>query len=123
MKYLSTAEIRSTFIDFFKSKGHTHLPSSPLVPYNDPTVLLTTAGMLQFKPIMFGTEKPTHSRATTYQKCFRTTDLENVGFTPRHHTFFEMLGNFSFGDYYKAEAIEWAYDLVFNQLGLPKERV
>lgn len=123
MKYLSTAEIRSTFIDFFKSKGHTHLPSSPLVPYNDPTVLLTTAGMLQFKPIMFGTEKPTHSRATTYQKCFRTTDLENVGFTPRHHTFFEMLGNFSFGDYYKEDAIAWAYDLVFNQLGLPKERV
>ena len=108
MNYLNAAEIREKFIRFFESKEHKYLPSSPLIPYNDPTVLLTTAGMLQFKPIMFGTEQPSYRCVTTHQKCFRTTDLENVGFTPRHHTFFEMLGNFSFGDYYKEEVIPWA---------------
>lgn len=123
MKYLSAAEIREKFIRFFESKGHKHLPSSPLIPYNDPTVLLTTAGMLQFKPIMFGTEQASYRRVTTHQKCFRTTDLENVGFTPRHHTFFEMLGNFSFGDYYKEEVIPWAWEFLTVELGLPKERL
>ncbi|PIQ25513.1 alanine--tRNA ligase [bacterium (Candidatus Blackallbacteria) CG17_big_fil_post_rev_8_21_14_2_50_48_46] len=123
MKTLTGAEIRQKFIEYFKNKGHAHLPSSPLVPYNDPTVLLTTAGMLQFKPIMFGTEKPTHSRVTTYQKCFRTTDLDNVGFTARHHTFFEMLGNFSFGDYYKAEVIPWAWEFLTGVLEIPKEKL
>lgn len=123
MTHLTAAQIRQTFISFFESKGHKHLPSSSLVPYNDPTVMLTTAGMLQFKPIMFGTEQPTHRRVTTYQKCFRTTDLENVGFTPRHHTFFEMLGNFSFGDYYKEEAITWAWELMTEKFGLPPEKL
>lgn len=123
MKSLNASEIRQQFIQFFESKGHKHLPSSPLIPYNDPTVLLTTAGMLQFKPIMFGTEKPVYNRATTHQKCFRTTDLENVGFSPRHHTFFEMLGNFSFGDYYKAEVIPWAWEFLTDVLGLPKEKL
>lgn len=123
MKSLTGAEIRQKFIEYFKNKGHVHLPSSPLVPYNDPTVLLTTAGMLQFKPIMFGTEKPPHSRVTTYQKCFRTTDLENVGFTARHHTFFEMLGNFSFGDYYKDEIIPWAWEFLTGELEIPKDKL
>ncbi len=123
MKYLSTAEIRQKFIQFFIDKGHKHLPSSPLIPYNDPTVLLTTAGMLQFKPIMFGTEQASHSRVTTHQKCFRTTDLENVGFTARHHTFFEMLGNFSFGDYYKAEMIPWAWEFITQELDLPIDKL
>jgi len=123
MQVLSAAQIREKFVAFFEARGHQHLPSSPLIPYNDPTVLLTTAGMLQFKPIMFGTEQPTHKRAVTHQKCFRTTDLDNVGFTPRHHTFFEMLGNFSFGDYYKAEVIPWAWEFLTQQLGLPPERL
>lgn len=123
MKYLSTAEIRQKFIEYFESQGHKHLPSSPLIPYNDPTVLLTTAGMLQFKPIMFGTEAPSYKRVTTHQKCFRTTDLENVGFTARHHTFFEMLGNFSFGDYYKAEVIPWAWTFITEHLGLPVDKL
>lgn len=123
MKSLSASEIRQQFIQFFENKGHKHLPSSPLIPYNDPTVLLTTAGMLQFKPIMFGTEKPVYARATTHQKCFRTTDLENVGFSPRHHTFFEMLGNFSFGDYYKADVIPWAWEFLTEVLELPKDKL
>lgn len=123
MQALSAAEIRTRFIEYFESKGHKHLPSSSLIPHHDPTVLLTTAGMLQFKPIMFGTEQPSQSRVTTHQKCFRTTDLENVGFTPRHHTFFEMLGNFSFGDYYKAEIIPWAWTFLTEHLGLPPERL
>lgn len=123
MKPLTMSQVRQKFIEFFVGKEHKHLPSSPLIPYNDPTVLLTTAGMLQFKPIMFGTEQPTYSRATTHQKCFRTTDLDNVGFTPRHHTFFEMLGNFSFGDYYKEEAISWAWEFITEWLELPKDKV
>lgn len=123
MNVLSASDIRNKFVAFFEAKGHKHLPSSPLIPYNDPTVLLTTAGMLQFKPIMFGTEAPSTPRAVTHQKCFRTTDLDNVGFTPRHHTFFEMLGNFSFGDYYKAEVIPWAWEFLTRELGLPPERL
>lgn len=123
MKHLTMTKIRELYLNFFKERGHEHLPSSPLIPYNDPTVLLTTAGMLQFKPIMFGTEKPTYGRVTTSQKCFRTTDLENVGFTPRHHTFFEMLGNFSFGDYYKDEVIPWAWEFITEVLELPKDKL
>lgn len=121
--YLSGEEIRQRFIRFFESKGHRHLPGSSLVPHNDPTVLLTTAGMLQFKPVMFGLEKPEHRRVATYQKCFRTTDLDNVGRTPRHHTFFVMLGNFSFGDYYKAEVIPWAWEFLTRELGIPEAKL
>lgn len=123
MNPLTAAEIRHKFISYFEGKQHKHLPSSSLIPYNDPTVLLTTAGMLQFKPIMFGTEKPAYPRATTCQKCFRTTDLDNVGFTARHHTFFEMLGNFSFGDYYKKEVIPWAWDFLTKELGIAQDKL
>lgn len=119
---LSSNEIRKSFIDFFVKKNHKHLPSSSLIPNNDPTVLLTTAGMLQFKPIMFGIEQATYPRVTTFQKCFRTSDLENVGFTARHHTFFEMLGNFSFGDYYKKEAISWAWEFIMS-MKINKEKL
>jgi len=120
---LSGHEIRNQFIQFFKEKGHTHLPSSSLVPKKDPTVLLTTAGMLQFKPIFMGIEKPETTRAVTVQKCFRTSDLDNVGRTARHHTFFEMLGNFSFGDYFKAEVIPWAWEFLTGVLALPKDKL
>lgn len=120
---LSSNNIREKYINFFKSKDHKHLPSSSLIPHNDPSILLTTAGMLQFKPIMFGLEAPTEKRATTYQKCCRTTDLDNVGRTPRHHTFFEMLGNFSFGDYYKREAISFAWEFITTELKLPLEKL
>ncbi|MDB5095842.1 MAG: alanyl-tRNA synthetase [Cyanobacteria bacterium RYN_339] len=117
-------EIRKAFIDFFEAKGHKHLPSSSLVPKKDPTVLLTTAGMLQFKPIFMGVEKPAQgTRICTVQKCFRTTDLDNVGRTARHHTFFQMLGNFSFGDYFKADVIPWAWEFLTVNMGLPKERL
>lgn len=119
----SSKEIKEKYINFFKSKGHKHLPSSSLIPHNDPTVLLTTAGMLQFKPIMFGVEHTNEKRVTTYQKCCRTTDLDNVGKTPRHHTFFEMLGNFSFGDYYKKEAIFWAWEFVTEHLKIPVSKL
>ncbi|MEK7433007.1 MAG: alanine--tRNA ligase [Cyanobacteriota bacterium] len=120
---LTSNQIRDKYIDFFKGKDHKHLPSSSLIPHNDPSILLTTAGMLQFKPIMFGLEAATEKRVVTYQKCCRTTDLENVGRTPRHHTFFEMLGNFSFGDYYKREIISWAWDFITNELKLPLEKL
>ena len=120
---LSGHEIRNQFIQFFKDKGHTHMPSSSLVPKKDPTVLLTTAGMLQFKPIFMGVEKATTSRAVTVQKCFRTTDLDNVGRTARHHTFFEMLGNFSFGDYFKDDVIPWAWEFLTGVLGLPTDKL
>jgi alanyl-tRNA synthetase len=120
---LTASEIREKFIKYFEEREHKHLPSSPLVPHNDPSVLLTTAGMLQFKPIMFGLETPTYKRVTTYQKCCRTTDLDNVGKTPRHHTFFEMLGNFSFGDYYKREIIKWAWEFIINELKIPFEKL
>ncbi|MFN3430845.1 MAG: alanine--tRNA ligase-related protein, partial [Candidatus Sericytochromatia bacterium] len=123
MKSLSGKEIRRQFVEFFESKGHKHLPSSSLIPHNDPTLLLTVAGMVQFKPIFMGAVPPTDSRVATVQKCIRTGDLENVGRTARHHTFFQMLGNFSFGDYFKAEVIPWAWEFCTVNLGLPKDKL
>jgi alanyl-tRNA synthetase len=121
------AQIRSTFLDFFKQRGHEIVASSPLVPRNDPTLMFANSGMVQFKNVFTGMEKRPYSRATTAQKCVRAggkhNDLDNVGYTARHHTFFEMLGNFSFGDYFKAEAIEWAWTLVTKEFDLPKDRL
>jgi alanyl-tRNA synthetase len=119
---LSGAQIRQIFLDFYAAKGHQVLPSASLVP-EDPTVLLTIAGMLPFKPIFLGQRTPEFKRATTSQKCIRTNDIENVGRTNRHHTFFEMLGNFSFGDYFKSEAIAWAWELCTVVYNLPPERL
>jgi alanine--tRNA ligase len=125
----STAEIRQAFLDFFHSKGHQVVGSSSLVPNNDPTLLFTNAGMNQFKDVFLGLDKRNYSRATTAQRCVRAggkhNDLENVGYTARHHTFFEMLGNFSFGDYFKHDAIQYAWELLTgeNWFALPKERL
>jgi alanyl-tRNA synthetase len=120
-------EIRSTFLDFFAKNGHAVMPSSPLVPRNDPTLMFTNAGMVQFKNLFTGIETPTHSRAVTSQKCVRAggkhNDLDNVGYTARHHTFFEMLGNFSFGDYFKEEAISFAWNLVTREFQLSKDKL
>ncbi len=121
------AQIRSTFLDFFHRQGHEIVPSSSLVPRNDPTLMFANSGMVQFKNVFTGAEKRPYSRATTAQKCVRAggkhNDLDNVGYTARHHTFFEMLGNFSFGDYFKPNAIEWAWQLVTSEYGLPKDRL
>lgn len=119
---LSGAQIRKTFLDFYAARGHQVLPSASLVP-EDPTVLLTIAGMLPFKPIFLGQRQAAFDRATTSQKCIRTNDIENVGRTARHHTFFEMLGNFSFGDYFKEQAIAWAWELSTKVFGLPADRL
>ncbi|NJR19291.1 MAG: alanine--tRNA ligase [Calothrix sp. CSU_2_0] len=119
---LSGSEIRQKFLDFFAQNGHQILPSASLVP-EDPTVLLTIAGMLPFKPIFLGQRTSEFKRATTSQKCIRTNDIENVGVTKRHHTFFEMLGNFSFGDYFKEQAIAWGWEISTQVFGLPKERL
>jgi alanyl-tRNA synthetase len=120
-------EIRQRFLDFFSARGHRPVPSSSLVPANDPTLLFTNAGMNQFKEVFLGQEKRAYKRATSSQKCVRAggkhNDLENVGYTRRHHTFFEMLGNFSFGDYFKAEAIEFAWDLITKEWALAKDRL
>src|SRR5712672_4437834 len=113
---MNSAEIRTKFLKFFESKGHAIVASSPLVPGNDPTLLFTNSGMVQFKDVFLGKETRPYSRATTAQRCLRAggkhNDLENVGYTARHHTFFEMLGNFSFGDYFKRDAIRYAWDLL-----------
>jgi len=122
MGYFSGKEIRKSFLEFFKQKGHTILPSASLVP-EDPQLLFTVAGMVPFKPIFWGKVEPIHTRIVTVQKCLRTLDIEEVGKTPRHHTFFEMLGNFSFGDYFKKEAIEYAWEYVTEILKIPEERL
>ncbi|KYN85760.1 alanine--tRNA ligase [Vibrio cidicii] len=125
--YMSTDEVRNAFLKFFESKGHQIVESSSLVPHNDPTLLFTNAGMNQFKDCFLGLEKRAYTRATTAQRCVRAggkhNDLENVGFTARHHTFFEMLGNFSFGDYFKEDAIAYAWEFLTEVLQLPKERL
>lgn len=125
--YMSTDEVRNSFLKFFESKGHQIVDSSSLVPHNDPTLLFTNAGMNQFKDCFLGAEKRAYTRATTAQRCVRAggkhNDLENVGFTARHHTFFEMLGNFSFGDYFKEDAIAFAWEFLTKTLGLPEEKL
>lgn len=124
---MQSTDIRSSFLNYFNDKGHAILPSSSLIPFEDPTIMFNNAGMNQFKNVFLGTEKPKTPRATTSQKCVRAggkhNDLDNVGFTARHHTFFEMLGNFSFGDYFKEEAIVFAWDFLTKELGLDKSKL
>jgi alanyl-tRNA synthetase len=122
------ADIRKTFLDFFASKGHTVVPHpASLVPGNDPTLMFTNSGMVQFKDVFLGTDKRPYNRATSVQACLRAggkhNDLENVGYTARHHTFFEMLGNWSFGDYFKRESLKWAWELLTEVYKLPPERL
>src|SRR6201994_4569513 len=124
---ITAADIRRTFLDFFVRNGHTAVQSSSLVPRNDPTLMFANSGMVQFKNVFTGAETRPYSRATTAQKCVRAggkhNDLENVGYTARHHTFFEMLGNFSFGDYFKPDAIEFAWKLISKEFGLAKDKL
>lgn len=127
MTTTSSQKLRQTFLEYFKAQGHTLVPSSSLIPANDPTLLFTNAGMVQFKDLFLGIEKKSYSRATTAQRCLRAggkhNDLDNVGYTARHHTFFEMLGNFSFGDYFKREAIQYAWHFLTTVLHLPPEKL
>src|SRR5262245_16976041 len=124
---MRAAEIRSKFLQFFAENAHTVVPSSSLVPANDPTLLFVNSGMVQFKDVFTGLDKRPYVRATTAQRCVRAggkhNDLENVGYTARHHTFFEMLGNFSFGDYFKRDAIRYAWELLTKVYGLPPEKL
>src|SRR5207245_5807542 len=126
---MTSAEIRGKFVEYFKARGHQEVPSASLVPADDPTLLFTNAGMVQFKRVFQGLERRAHTRAVTCQKCVRAggkhNDLEQVGHTKRHHTFFEMLGNFSFGDYFKRDAIAYAWEFVTSPqyLGIPAERI
>jgi alanyl-tRNA synthetase len=127
LRAMTSSEIRASFLEFFKKNGHAVVPSSSLVPGNDPTLLFTNAGMVQFKDVFLGKEVREYSRAATSQRCVRAggkhNDLENVGYTARHHTFFEMLGNFSFGDYFKREAVHFAWNFITGTLGIPKDRL
>src|ERR1700683_4800277 len=127
LRMMTSSEIRASFLEFFRKNGHAVVPSSSLVPGNDPTLLFTNAGMVQFKDVFLGKESRDYSRAASAQRCVRAggkhNDLENVGYTARHHTFFEMLGNFSFCDYFKREAIHFAWNFVTGTLGIPKDRL
>ena len=124
---MNSNQVRNTFIDFFKNNDHTHVNSSSLVPDNDPTLMFANSGMVQFKNVFTGLEQRDYRRATTSQKCVRAggkhNDLENVGFTTRHHTFFEMLGNFSFGDYFKEEAIFYAWNLITKEYQINPDKL
>ena len=124
---MNSLSVRKTFLDFFSEKNHKLVPSSSIVPNNDKSLMFTNAGMIQFKDVFLGAEKINYLRATSAQKCIRAggkhNDLENVGYTLRHHTFFEMLGNFSFGDYFKEDAIEFACELLTKRYNLPEEKL
>src|SRR6202166_2029580 len=125
--YMSTSDVRRAFLDYFRVHGHTVVPSSSLLPGNDPTLLFTNSGMVQFKDVFLGREQRNYTRASSVQRCVRAggkhNDLENVGYTARHHTLFEMLGNFSFGDYFKREAIQFAWEYLTQVLKLPEDKL
>src|SRR5215217_2510712 len=127
MNTKASAEICQSFLDFFAGRGHEAVPSAPIVPQNDPTLMFVNAGMVQFKDVFTGRDGRPYKRAASSQKCIRISgkhnDLENVGVTARHQTFFEMLGNFSFGDYFKEEAITWAWELITKGYGIPSDRL